>query len=117
TTAVAYLNYLATEGFLDKQEMNVLSAPGLPALPPGIPLSDRFIAFTLFRVAPDDPPGTVFLIAKPRASKGAIVVITKDGEAHTYKRKDALDPLEQYIASGSIPAAMPLESKTTSRTP
>ncbi|SDU06822.1 hypothetical protein SAMN05444156_1774 [Verrucomicrobium sp. GAS474] len=112
TTAVAYLNYLVKDGLLSEEDRKLLSIPGIPAVPPGIALSDRFIGFTLFRISPDDPPKTVFLITKSKFPRYHVAIITKDGEAHLYDRKDAFNILEQDLAAGRIPAAMPLEAKS-----
>lgn len=56
TTAVAYLNYLVKDGLLSEEDRKLLSIPGIPAVPPGIALSDRFIGFTLFRISPTIRP-------------------------------------------------------------
>jgi hypothetical protein len=85
-TAPEYIAALVRSGELKESDLRILTGPHHRPAAKGLGgLSEKNIAFTIYRIGPDDPPKTVFLASKPDVFNNLRVEVHKDGSAQVYK--------------------------------
>ncbi len=115
-TATAYFTELVRAGSLKESDLRILAGPRHPMAQTVAALSEQNIAFTVYRIGPDDPPQTIFLVSKPGVfapldpgffsrwfdnQPERRVVVHKDGSTKAHKVSEPLESL------GPLPRAVP----------
>jgi len=106
-TAADYLSYLVKADYLKDLDLGILAGPHHPKADHVNELSEKTIAFTIFRISADDPPDTVFLVSKFDVFKDQVVVVRKDGTRRVYHPSEAIDVILQHLPASRPAAFLP----------